>query len=480
MVLVSTFPIFSFVLNGFLYTGGKVLIPFIPLALINTTEVIKILLSRNIKMLKIGLITYISISAIVLVVMYNAVEMYLDKDFLNDEFYANYSKYVKEDEENLYRSNSSQIDQIFINKIGNTSEYKTTVYSSLFNPEYYDAYNKLFNNPVRSVHKYWFYSANNVIYQMFMGEKYIYSRENYENIYEKIDEIGDINVYKNDYVLPIGYATDKKINRSDFENLKYPDTAINILGSKISDEATNKKIINMRDLKTNINEFTLNNIQNVDYTISEDVISANVKGEGIVDLTLNRRINDNKLIFIGFNVEEQPEDLSIQINDVKNTIANKNYIHKYGHTYCTYFLFGNEFNIKLTEGKYIISNIEIGTVDIDDLKTINKKVDSYIIDKDKTKGDKIVGTIDVKNDDSYFILSIPYDKGFSFKVDGIKTEYEKANEHFIGFNLPKGVHTIEISYSAPGKVLGMLMSIIGISSCVAIKLYENKKSKIEG
>lgn len=480
LILVSTIPIFSYVLNGFLYAGGKTLIPFVPVVLICTAELIKTILDKNNKVFKVGLISYILISSLIFVVMYNGVEMYIKKEDLKNDFYANYNKHsVIEDKENLYRTNS-QVNMGFINRIGNMRELKTSVYSSLFSQEYYDAYNKLFINPVKMAHRYEFYSSNNLIFQMFMGEKYLYTYEEYGNPYEKINEIGDIKVYKNDYVLPIGYATTKKVNRKDFEKMQYPDNVINLLGSVISEEDTNKKIINMRDLKANLNEFSINNIQNAVFSIDKDTITIDSLDEGEIDLSLNRNISDNQLIYIGFDIEEQADDLTIQINDVKNTLASKRYVYKNEHTHFTYFVFGNNYNIKLTKGKFVISNIKYGAINLDDLKNIKRTVDSFVIDQNKTRGDVIRGSIDVKNDDSYFVLSIPYDEGFSIKVDGIKTEYEKANEYFIGFSLLKGMHDIEITYRAPGKILGVTLSILAISTCIALTIYENKEKKIEG
>ena len=107
---------------------------------------------------------------------------------------------------------------------------------------------------------------------------------------------------------------------------------------------------------------------------------------------------------------------------------------------------------------------------------LNDKVDEFVFDKDKTKGDYIVGDINVTND-GYFTLSIPYDKGFKIKVDGQSVDYEKVNTSFIGFPISKGNHHIEIEYEAPLKKVGMLLSIIGFG-CYFIIIYKQKKKII--
>ena len=45
--------------------------------------------------------------------------------------------------------------------------------------------------------------------------------------------------------------------------------------------------------------------------------------------------------------------------------------------------------------------------------------------------------MNIKND-SYFNISIPYDKGFKILVNNKKVKYEKTNKNFIGFPLKKG------------------------------------------
>ncbi len=86
---------------------------------------------------------------------------------------------------------------------------------------------------------------------------------------------------------------------------------------------------------------------------------------------------------------------------------------------------------------------------------------NYIIDKEKTKGDEIVGGINV-SENGYFVLSIPYEeKGFTIFVDDKLTEYEKINDTFIGLPINEGYHDIKIIYTSPYLFEGMIVSICG-------------------
>ena len=83
----------------------------------------------------------------------------------------------------------------------------------------------------------------------------------------------------------------------------------------------------------------------------------------------------------------------------------------------------------------------------------------------------------MQNKNSFALLSIPYDKGFTIYVDGKEKEYEIVNNGFIGFKLEKGIHRVEIRYNSPLFKEG---SIISICSLIVFSiLCINKSFKIE-
>jgi len=101
-------------------------------------------------------------------------------------------------------------------------------------------------------------------------------------------------------------------------------------------------------------------------------------------------------------------------------------------------------------------------------------VDPFVIDGEKTKGDIISGKINVR-EDRYFMLSIPYDKGFDIKIDGKSVDYYKANEAFIGFDISKGEHRVDIEYTAPLKKEGTIASICGLLLLAGLIIFEGRR-----
>lgn len=473
ILLVSIFPIFNYVLNGFLYINAKSLIPFILLIVLLMAECLTVWFKNNIIKYLIGVIIILSSARVCIDA--NIKENWMFKSDINNDFNKNYSKYVINEDDNLYRTNTSLMGKTYINKVGNIREYKTTMYSSAFNKDYRLMYKDLFSNPLAYRNKFMLSSSNNILFQMYMGDKYIYSKENYDSIYEKIYSNENVNIYKNDYVLPVGYATSRIVNKDDFDKLNYPDNVINLLGNVVTDEETNMDIINSEILNL---DYELKTFKNVEYEKTDYGYYLKAEKGAKIELKLNNDLN-NKLLFIDFDILENVScknpDLTIKINDVTNKLTCRSWKYFNENEHFSYVLFGNDtLSITLEKGKYKLGNIQFRTLDVDYLKNIRNNIDEFIFDKDKTKGDKIVGNIDVK-EDGYFTLSIPYDKGFNIFIDGKKVDYTKVNGSFIGFRIDSGKHYIEIIYEAPLKRISIVFSLIGIISLIIVCLIERRR-----
>jgi hypothetical protein len=109
------------------------------------------------------------------------------------------------------------------------------------------------------------------------------------------------------------------------------------------------------------------------------------------------------------------------------------------------------------------------------------------------------GTINVQND-GVFYTSIPYEKGWSVKIDGeplvTAEEYKKAKgleesmevapidgliypvgDALLAFPITKGEHKIEISYVPNGFVPGLTLTIIGIIGLIIMVILRQRMRK---
>lgn len=91
---------------------------------------------------------------------------------------------------------------------------------------------------------------------------------------------------------------------------------------------------------------------------------------------------------------------------------------------------------------------------------------------------KIEGKINVSNDISWLLLTLPYMDGYRIKVDGKLSPYEDYRGALVLVKLDKGSHSIEISYTPPGFEEGIILFAISIL-CLMIYAFisRNRTSK---
>lgn len=107
----------------------------------------------------------------------------------------------------------------------------------------------------------------------------------------------------------------------------------------------------------------------------------------------------------------------------------------------------------------------------DVLKAAVKNVDTVNM---SSSGSRITGTYTAKSNE-YVYLSIPYDKGFTVKINGHKANYYKVYSDFIALKLNKGINQIIISYVPDGFNIGLELSIVGILTIIAsVKIKKRK------
>ena len=72
-------------------------------------------------------------------------------------------------------------------------------------------------------------------------------------------------------------------------------------------------------------------------------------------------------------------------------------------------------------------------------------------------------------------VSIPYDAGWTLKIDGHKAELSQAFMGFSAFSVEPGSHSIELTYMPPGFILGLSLTIFALLLCSIVKLLQRKR-----
>ena len=523
---VITFGIVVYLLNGTMYIDSKVLIPFLPICCLLIASFFKNIFRKNYKIKKIvtptiligfvilifsqpsyGAVFLLDISVVLLFLyqynkhktkqlmiipiivlgLTNCLLINFNDKLVSIDSYKHQNikeqnqliEETLEQEDKTYRFENRYLTLENSNRISNIKEYKSSIYSSVSNTNYKNFYYKSIGNDIRHRSYGMLTSVDNVIYNMYMGNKYILS-DTYPQIgYEELNKKDNLFVYKNDNVLPIGYASNNVINKEDFLKLEFPYNSEAILKNIIVDE----KVENT--FESAIEKYKLNYIitSNKNTMFKKDINSIEVRAEknSEIILKLSKPIKD-KILFIKFKIKRRDDckfgDETITINGIKNKVTCKTWKYNNNNDEFQYVISSNdkidELKIEMSKGLHIIHDIKTYTLDYKSIKDVSKNVDEFIIDKKETISDTIVGNINASQD-KYFHISIPYDKGFNIYVDGKKQEYERTDLDFIGFKITKGNHKIKIVYEAPLFKIGMIISMFGFISFISIVWMELKK-----
>ena len=73
------------------------------------------------------------------------------------------------------------------------------------------------------------------------------------------------------------------------------------------------------------------------------------------------------------------------------------------------------------------------------------------------------GTVNITDDSTWMMTSIPFEKGWTVKVDGKVVETARVWDSLLAYKITPGEHTVEMSYLPDGFVLGFIISTVSIA-----------------
>lgn len=517
--LVLFVPIFRFILNGGLYLREKCFIPFIPFFGLLIAYFINDLFNKKVDVKKFIIYLLIIMIPLYLVniksysylyVLGFIIVLYLFNKYKSEKIFTFYlvgvtfvtaiiinlnEKYVSLDTYNKYFDNgiTNDINEVIlnddtyfrtnnlvyptktINKIYNSKYYTTNMYSSTYNESYLEFVRDVFDTSMLEYNYFMIPASNNLLFNTFMGVKYLSSNYDLGLGYEKISD----NMYVNDNVFPMFYASNNILSEKEFDDYEYPYKSFLLLKNVIVDGKSSNSNIDSKIEEVNL-DYEI--IQNNGVKIREDdgKFILDVSNKGTITLRLKEELI-NKILFIDiFGLKENScsyNNISMKINNVENILTCKTWIYANKNNIFRYVISDetiSDLKIELSKGTYNIDKIQTYLLDYDDIKDLKNTKKEFNITS--MKNDKIVGDITVQ-DDSYFVTTLPYDEGFTVKVNGQIIDYDNVNKGFVGFPIKTGTSKIEIVYNSPWLDKGKIISIVGLITFLFITIFDWKKSK---
>lgn len=517
-------PFFMYLLNGFLYVRAKALIPFLPLFVfliaiflqdckekkINFKLEMMILLllscfwywrgyhklfffldlflcfffiflyqKRNNKwfyLIPIGIVS------LIVAFVSNKAETFQNKKEYQNAFHKDKQSLIKETikkDTDFYRFLDLTDTLLTVNKVYDPRYYSTTLYSSTFHKNYKDFFYNQAGNADTYRNNLVTSASDNIFFEKLMNIKYVVAKKGEQPIgYSPIKEKGEYGVYQNEFVYPLGYATNQIYQKEFFQSLEYPYNMELLMHGVVA-------LKGKKDFQSKIEEIHLSypeKIEGLDVSKSDNQYKVTTDRNRTFKIPLTEQIGEQELLLIKFTLTKSQNckegDLSIAINGISNKLTCKQWLYHNGNYTFEYAIKGGieELSVSMSKGTFEIAEIKTYKLDYETFKENSKKVDPLLIQKQSMNGE-IEGKIQVKND-GYFVLSIPYDEAFTILLDSKKVNFEMVNETFIGFPIKRGQHTIKIIYQAPFKREGLLISGGSFVFLILMIYFDYKRTKV--
>lgn len=309
------------------------------------------------------------------------------------------------------------------------------------------------------------YTTNTPIYNSMFSIKYLMGETNLgDEFYNYKYTVGNVSVYENKYYLPIAFCADKKLadwdvsmfdpflSQTSFISSAYGDridevfTSIDAYSAEYENiehsegdtpySGQNTFFREYSEQFAYINvQFYIEEAQNVYFYFYSDDVDCIVISYG--DFSINPGTSEKHIFDIGY----VPAD----------TLVNVYIPFDVGRSDSGYYrLNAYSFNSDAFETAY--NKLSAGGLNV------TEHSDTYI-----------KGTVTAA-EECLLYTSIPYDKGWTVKVDGQEVETYALQDALLYINLSAGEHTIEFSFSPQGFKVGLLASAVGVLLLVVVLL----------
>jgi uncharacterized membrane protein YfhO len=313
------------------------------------------------------------------------------------------------------------------------------------------------------------YKGSTILTDSILGVKYIASNTNINSYYNQYLKYNGTTVYKNPFVLPLGFLVS-----DDIYNLKFSDNPFQNQNEVLNTMLGNKENVNyfnkISDINIKLNNLSVSKDKGVDIYTKIDP-----NKEGSIEYSVNSE--KNYPMYAYFNGGQNDNLASVYVD---NKLLDENYIHFY---YKSYILEADDKQSKsskviklvLKQNKMMLKDQIFYYIDMNSTQKALKNLNDSRMNITENKDTLIRGNVEVKNK-SVLYTSIPYDTGWSVKVDGKNGTIRKTMNAFVAVDLPKGNHDIIFEFSPKGFKLGIGISIISILIFIftAILIYRNK------
>ncbi|MGM0123000.1 hypothetical protein IGI37_000366 [Enterococcus sp. AZ194] len=300
------------------------------------------------------------------------------------------------------------------------------------------------------------YPNNTVAMDSFLGVKYLLSKEDINTYgFNSVGQSGSYQLYENKNALPLGFLTPNTI-----QEIKQPET---------------DNLTSQTNLLNGISGLNMGYYQFYPITIVEQkntiidrsgnrVTYKEEKPNISKDITWQVTVPANTQAYISLFPTDFAQLDNSSATVTVNGISHKTQMNITGQYYDLGY-YENQTTFDFTVSFYgtaAVSFIEPEVLGLDTLayQAAIDQVKQSGVDF-TVKGRTATGKVTVSEEQT-LLTTIPYDKGWTAKIDGKKVDITGFQNAFVSFKVPKGAHTITLSYLPVGFIPGAFLFVVCI------------------
>ena len=308
------------------------------------------------------------------------------------------------------------------------------------------------------------YMGNSPFTNSIFNVRYLIKRpgdlDNYN--YNFVESVDGAEIYENPYPLSIGFSVSENVKNWN------PDA-----GYPFSN------ITNLAYYMTGYSGFMKS--KELYYTVESDTADVSVVGNKV---NMTPYASGNVGFKLYFDVEESGD---YYINCRGNSVTKiRFYINGEEYAYDRYqiqiFHLGDleegdnvcvEYCYNNAASNSQIATIDVACFDLNNFMNVYNVLSMNMLDVKEYDDGYIYGNINMTEGNTLF-TTIPYDTGWTVKIDGRESDYYNSNA-FIGIDMEPGEHTVEMVYVPKGLYTGMIISFISWLLFIMGTMYNSHK-----
>lgn len=336
----------------------------------------------------------------------------------------------------------------------------------------------------------WYSEGEPGVFDSLFGVKYVIARRDLteEKGYERIVNISEDGIYRNHNALPIGLIssseiTDVSLDRNPFLNHNNLWKALTGLDKNVFDQENNivftyhanidGEMITYQDAQQYSTSVYQEIMDKSDQSASDEESKASSSDGSETDI-LNSINNKENYIECSFTARQDGAIYSYIGAVVDDNYGASTNVMRYignfkaGDEVTDQIAVNDEMTYDALRGicaEYYVAYANDGT-----LKEYCEKLQNEAGTLEKLTDNHMIGTVKNGKDERLF-FTIPYDEGWTLKIDSVDTPIEKTADLFMSASIPSGSHKYELTFFPKGMKQGMLISVGAIVLLLVMVAY---------